>query len=148
MSIHDRDYILRMVRRMVEMLGRVLGLARPQPEEARRLLDETGQTIFGPLYRTLRDSDAQTAAMLVSDPEKRWALAALLEQEAAVFDAEGDARRAARRRRTAAEILLDLAAAPAGLSDEAAVTLRAVLPHIDTSRLSEERRRALSRFEA
>lgn len=146
MSIHDRDYILRMVRRMVEMLGRVLGVARPQPEEARRVIDETGQSIFGPLYRTLRDADALTAAALVSDPEKRWALAALLVEESNVLHDEGDARGAARKARTAAEILLDLAAAPTGLTDPAKETLAAALPRIDPARLSEERRRALARL--
>jgi hypothetical protein len=146
MSIHDRDYILRMVRRMVEMLGRVLGLERPQPEEARRVIDETGQSIFGPLYRTLRDADALTAAALVSDPEKRWAVAALLIEESKVLLAEGDARRSARKVRTAAEILLDLAAAPQGLADQVKETLTAIAPRIDPARLSEDRRRALARL--
>ena len=50
--------ILRMIRQMVEMVGRMLGLARQGPEEARRTLDETGQTLFGPLFGTLRDAVA------------------------------------------------------------------------------------------
>ena len=146
MSIHDRDYILRMIRQMVELVGRMLGIARQGPEEARRTIDETGQSIFGPLYRTLRDADAQTAAALVMDREKLWALAALLHEEAKLIEGEGGGRRAQRRHRTAAEILLDLAAAPEGLTDHARETLRAVARRIDPARLSEERRRTLDRL--
>jgi hypothetical protein len=146
MSIHDRDYILRMIRQMVELLGRAVGRERPPPDEARRAIDDTAQSIFGPLYRTLRDVDAQTAASLVSDPEKRWALAALFVEEAKLDEAGGEARRAQRRLRTAAELLLDLAASSQALSDHGLETLRAVAPRIEAARLSAERRATLDRL--
>jgi hypothetical protein len=146
MSIHDRDYILRTIRQMVEALGRLVGLPGAPPTEAQRTIDETGQSLFGPLYRTLRDADATTAAALVSDPEKRWALAALLFEEGRASELSGDGRAAQRRFRTAAELLLDLLA-PGSLPVHAAETLSAVAPRIDRARLSEARRRTLEAFE-
>lgn len=143
MSIHERDYVLRMIRRMIEALGRLFGQEQPRPDEARRVLDETGQLVLGPLYRTLRDSDARTASMLVSDPEKRWALAALLLEEAKLAATSGNLPRANVRARTAVEILLDLAAGPGGLSEHARATLDQALPRVDPARLSEARRRTL-----
>lgn len=146
MSIHDRDYLLRTIRRMVEMLGRLLGLPGARPAEVQRTIDETGQSLFGPLYRTLRDANATTAAALVSDPEKRWALAALLAEEARLAELEGDARAAQRRVRASAELLIDLAAA-GSLPAHGEETLCAVAPRVDRARLSDARRRALDEFE-
>lgn len=145
MSIHERDYVLRMIRRMLDMLGRAMGLERSRPEEAKRTIDETGQTLFGPLYRTLRDADAQTAATLVSDLDKRWALAALLFEEGKQRQAAGAPKGAQRDYRTAVEILLDLAATPAGLTEDGRATLREVAALLDVTRLSEDRRAALGR---
>lgn len=144
MSIHDRDYVLRMIRQMVEALGRMFGLRRP-PEETRRQIDETGQALFGPLYSTLRRADAKTAAMLVSDRDKRWALAALLVEESKVAEALGAPKRAQGQVRTAVEILLELDATGTGLPEHARETLRAAAERIDAAGLAEGERAALER---
>lgn len=144
MSIHDRDYVLRMIRQMVEALGRMFGLKKP-PEETRRQIDETGQTLFGPLYATLRRADAKTAATLVSDRDKRWALAALLLEESKVAEALGAPRRAQGDLRTAAELLLELDATGPGLPEHAQETLRAVAGRLDGTVLPDEQRDALGR---
>lgn len=143
MSIQDRDYILRMIRHMIDALERALGRDRSGPDDARRAIDEAAQNIFGPLYRTLRDVDAQTAAALVSDPEKRWALATLFVAEGKLLEEQADIRGARGRFRVAAEILLDLAASPQGLTEHARETLRGLEGRFDPTRLNAERARAL-----
>ncbi|MCI0570911.1 MAG: hypothetical protein L0Y66_09175 [Myxococcaceae bacterium] len=106
MSI-QKDYIERLIERLVAALAAILKLGKSQkPEEALQKLHEAGGELFGLEYRVLRMMDAASVARVLDLPEKVEAFAQLVAAEAEVLAQSGDTA-AADRCLTDALTLLD-----------------------------------------
>ncbi|HEU4403782.1 MAG TPA: hypothetical protein VFS43_00585 [Polyangiaceae bacterium] len=93
MSLHDKDYLLRSIRQLVNLVAALLGKKQPkQIEEARGAVGEAGRQSFGPLWSTLLAQGPDTALMLLGDRDKAEAFALLVEQKALVEEAAGNER--------------------------------------------------------
>ena len=108
MSITRRDYILRLIEQLAEMLGRIVGLRKSgKLEEAEKMVRAVGDGLLGS-SRTMIDSvDSSTAANLLGSREKIAAYAALTVEEAEIAEARGQTSKAAGRRRRALELYLE-----------------------------------------
>src|SRR5882672_5372340 len=99
----QKDYILRMAERLAELAGRILGLRRAgKLDEAKEAAEQAYGELLGLPPGLIDVVDAATLASLVGAPEKYEGVAAVLEADAEVLEARGDAKRAARRRELAA----------------------------------------------
>src|SRR4051812_3258058 len=113
MSIQERDYLLRMIRRLAEFIGRIVGARNAgKHDEALRLCRDATEQMFGPLGRTLAEVDAPTAATLLANREKIAAYAELTAEEAEVHALAGDERPARIARRRALELYLEATLLP------------------------------------
>lgn len=87
------DFLLRMIQRLAEVIGRALGLARNgKVDEAERALDEA-TTGFAGMRRSMLDRLAPDEVVHALGPEKSMAIAAILDAEAEI---RNDPSRAAR----------------------------------------------------
>ena len=102
----ERDYLMRAVRQVAQVLARVLGLRQQnKQEEADRELDELYRGLV-PFDRELLDLlDPQTLAAMLRDPDRIRAVCQLLTFEADEADRRGDPTRAERGRRRAQALL-------------------------------------------
>jgi hypothetical protein len=98
------DYILRMVRQVTEMIGRLVGLRQEQRfDEAEQTVTAALDGLFGPLSRTLDELTPASVVSLVAKDEKLRLYATLLRERALIANARGDfAGRDALARRAAA----------------------------------------------
>ncbi len=124
MALRQRDYILRMIEQLAEAMARIVGARKAGDlHQARQLLRETADGLFGPLCGMLEKVDAASAAMLLADGEKIRAYAALVVEEANILEQEGELGRAKSLRRRALDLYLEAVAKKATLreSDHAAM---------------------------
>ncbi len=91
---------MRLVEKIAELAAQILGLRKKgQLDEAAEVARQAYGDLFGLPEGLIDVVDAATLAGLVgAAPEKLRALAGLIDEEAAVLEARGDASRAARRR--------------------------------------------------
>ncbi len=145
MSIVERDYLLRMIQRFAEALGRILGARNAgKVDEALRLVRETNDQIFGPLARTLAAVDAATAATLLSSKEKISMYAELLAEEAELHALSGDERRARSGRRHALELYLEVVLVSDDVDAKVRAAIATLRSQVDEGRLPERYRTALA----
>jgi hypothetical protein len=102
-AVFRRDYIQRMVQQLAEALARIAGLrAQKDLDGAEREVAEAYRTLnVDPTFLSL---DARSLIAVVGDPDRLRMLARLLDEEAAVCEARGDAASARRKRALAAEL--------------------------------------------
>ena len=97
-----RDYILRMADRLAELAARILGLrSAGKLDEASQEAEQAYGELLDVPPGLIDVVDAATLASLVGAPEKLPGVADLLDADAEVLAARGDAVRAARRRELA-----------------------------------------------
>lgn len=75
----ERDYILRVVKQLAEVIARALKLALTDPVQARAALEAGARDALGVEPSTLMLVDAGSAAQVLGRPEKVLAFATLLE---------------------------------------------------------------------
>jgi hypothetical protein len=97
MAVYERDFIMRVLKQLVEALARALGLAKEgKVQEARVGLEETCLALLGMEYQTLALVDAATAAQLLGDPARVFVFARVV---VGLADVAREARDAAAERR-------------------------------------------------
>lgn len=93
MSLQDKDYLLRTIRQVINLVATLLGKKQPkQVEEARGAVGEAGRNCFGPLWATLLGQGPDTVLTLLGDRDKAELFATLVEQKALVEEAAGNER--------------------------------------------------------
>jgi hypothetical protein len=102
----ERDYFKRQIKQLVAGLARALGLAKQEHryDDALAAVKRTPSEWFGIEAEMLERVDARSVVMLLRDPEKIESYAWLLDEEASIHDARGDAPSAEAARRRAAAI--------------------------------------------
>ena len=99
----QRDVVLRWIEQIALVIRRILfGPGQPDLVLVRNHLDEAMQQLLGPLATLVPRLDPPSAAALLHDPERLQGLALLLELEAELLVAQGDAPAAATLRERAA----------------------------------------------
>lgn len=122
MAIVERDWVMRLVRQLAELLARVLRLIEQgRPDEAAAALEAACPSLLGVDYRPLLLVDSASAAALLGDPRKMAAFAQLLAADARVAAARPDEALARSRRQHALEMLLE--ARQRGALDESSAGL-------------------------
>jgi Flp pilus assembly protein TadD len=77
--LEERDYVMRAVKQLAEVIGRLLKLALVDPQRARAELDEAARSALGMEPSTLAFVDAHTAAVLLGRADKVVLFATVLE---------------------------------------------------------------------
>ncbi|EYF02549.1 hypothetical protein [Chondromyces apiculatus] len=135
MSVRQRDYILRMIDRLAQSIGRVIFARKAgKHEEAAMLLKETADGVFGPMRSMLDKLDATSAAMLLGSVEKVTAYALILSEDALNREAVRDPRAAAGHLR-ALEVYLEAARLTADLPPSVLGAIAALRDRVDLPRL-------------
>lgn len=140
-SFIERDFLMRAIKQMVELLARALKLGSQKKDEAMQLLEAGTHTLLGMDFRTLSLVDSNSAADLLGSVPRILIFAKLLEAMRQVAAAAGDEGLARSKAQHSAEMALEvLSRSPK--SPEALELLRTLAPAIDAS-LLPERLRAL-----
>jgi hypothetical protein len=107
------DYVIRMIREVVQALARLAGLRREgQFATAREELVRAKRSIGGDAVPMLDLVDVETAVHLLTDPRRALTYAQLLDEESALERAAANEPRAAWARERAVAIARLLAARP------------------------------------
>ncbi|HEU4884099.1 MAG TPA: hypothetical protein VFT45_17690 [Longimicrobium sp.] len=108
-SSEKRDYILRMIAQMRQMVEALMGKVRDNENAAELLAQarESLATLLGPMADVVQRLDSATAAQMVNDPLVLAAWAEVTAAEAEVHRAAGDAASADALRRRALELALE-----------------------------------------
>jgi hypothetical protein len=77
--LEERDYLIRQVKRLAELIARVLKLALTDPPKARAELDTAARITLGMEPSTLSFVDAASAAQLLGRADKVALFATILE---------------------------------------------------------------------
>ncbi len=144
MGILERDYVMRLVKQVVDLLALALGLKKAGKfDEAIQVLENGCLSLLGMPYSALALVDSKSAADLLGQPARVVAFGRLLEERASVEEAKGDLLAAASRRLHATEIYLEaLTRAPA--QHDAQEGLARLRPLIDVARLKDRYATALA----
>lgn len=115
------DYIIRLIRQLVEALARIAGFRKRGEYE--RAMQEVGRAWdeLGVPRELLLATDRDTAVSLVREPAKARVAAQLLAEEAYVMHAKGDPLNAAALRRRAIELLVHARDTEPAADDDAAI---------------------------
>ncbi|HEX6373347.1 MAG TPA: hypothetical protein VF006_30770 [Longimicrobium sp.] len=108
-SSEKRDYILRMIAQIRQMVEAVMGKVR-QNESAAELLAQARESLsglLGPMADVVQRLDSASAAQMVNDPDVLGAWANVVAAEAEVHRAAGDAATAGALSRRALELALE-----------------------------------------
>ena len=144
MSLYQRDFILRLIESVAATLRRV----RKRRDDgdlagARAEIVATMTEVLGPSAAMVPMVDAQTAANLVSDPQRVALYCQLLEADADLLDGLGHTPSGSRMRTRALELLLELVLRRAQLPDETIAQLGALVPRVDAAALGSRYHTAL-----
>lgn len=113
--MYEDDYILRVVRRIGQLLAAMLGaVAAGKNEDAEQALEEGYDLTLGPHRSMLDLMDGETLARLIDDPRRIAGLADLCEAEATLRTRQGHTQLAALRARQAAGLRAFVAAQEQG----------------------------------
>lgn len=136
MSLHQRDYILRMIERIAALLARVLK-RRTEGDfaGARRDIAEGMTDVLGPAGAMVRMVDPATAANLLGDADRITMYARLLEADAELQEALGDQPGASRTRCRALEVMLELVLRHVERSDAMTALTTALAARVDRATL-------------
>lgn len=108
-SSEKRDYILRMIAQIRQMVEALMGKVR-QNEDAAELLAQARESLsalLGPMSDVVQRLDSASAAQMVNDPDILAAWAHVVAAEAEVHRAAGDAPAADALARRALELALE-----------------------------------------
>ncbi len=124
MGLVERDYVMRLVKQLAELLARALKLrAAKKDDEAVELIEAGCLTLLGIDWKTLAWADSASAAQLLREPEKIRAFAALLEQRARIHQSAGEAPQARSKFQHAFELYREAGDAAQPLTELFDVTL-------------------------
>lgn len=106
--MYERDYIMRMIRQMMDVLLRLLKLKKEEDyDRALDYINGVYDDLFGIDASLLRAMDSATAARLLGHQEKIKALAKLCKEEAELYRLKGDAVQSKAASRRALELFLE-----------------------------------------
>ena len=77
--LEERDYVMRAVKQLAELIARILKLALTDPAKARAELDDAARAALGMEPSTLAFVDAASAAQLLGRADKVTLFATILE---------------------------------------------------------------------
>lgn len=101
----DRDFVMRIVRQLAELLARALKLKREKKfDEAAQTIEGGCGDLLGFDFGALALVDSASSAQLLAEPARIRAFARLLEELAEVHRAAGDVAKARARGKHAAEM--------------------------------------------
>lgn len=116
MGVHQRDYILRLIERIAAVLARAMRRKNEgDAAGARADIAQATTDLFGPAGPMVAFVDVRTAVNLLSDPERVWLYARLLDADAELQDALGLDSHATRVR--ARELMREVIARGGALPD-------------------------------
>lgn len=117
MGVHQRDYILRLIERIAAVLARAMRRKNEgDAAGARADLAQATTDLLGPAGQMVPYVDVRTAVDLLSDAERVWLYARLLDADADLQDSLGlDSQRTRRR---AIELMREVIARGGALPDE------------------------------
>lgn len=126
MGVHQRDYILRLIERIAAVLARAMRRKNEgDAAGARGDLAQATTDLLGPAGQMVPYVDVRTAVDLLSDAERVWLYARILDADADLQDSLGvDSQRTRRR---ALELMRELLARGGELPD----TLRAFAAELE-----------------
>lgn len=105
MGLVERDYVMRLVKQIAELLARALKLQLAKKhDEAAEVLESGCLSLFGMDWKTLAWADSASAADLLKDPMKVKLFASLVEERAKIHDAAGEPADAASKFQHAYEL--------------------------------------------
>lgn len=92
MGLVERDYVMRMVKQIAELLARAMGLkGQKKDQEAAEVLEAGCLELLGIDWKTLAWSDSASAAQLLREPVKIRMFAQLMEHRAQFHEDAGQA---------------------------------------------------------
>lgn len=148
-SSTEKDYILRMIQQVMQMVARLMG--RKKDGDLQGALDEaraaTGQ-LLGPMADVAPRVDSVTAGHMVGDPDVLAAWARVVAEEADVHRLMGDAAGAAARERRALELALEAFLRFVKPTPEVLALIGELRPLVDASALDPRHRDALASLPA
>lgn len=137
MALVERDWVMRIVKQLVELLARALKL------KTEKRFDEAAQTIEGGCaellgldFKALALVDSASAAQLLGEVARIRVFARLLEELADVYRLDGDEARARARARHALEMYLEALIRKRDDGESLAGVAR-LEPHVDRSMLGD-----------
>jgi len=106
--IVEKDFIVRLIKQMAEVLARALGLARKgQHDEAIAVLESSCPSLLGMDYAPLAMCDSASAAGILREPARVKNFARLLATAAEVYELKGDASAARSKWQHALEMFIE-----------------------------------------
>src|SRR5262245_40995502 len=147
MSLHRRDYLLRQIEQLAEVLGAIVGLrVAGRYDEALQLVQQTTEGLLGPLASMVDRLDSASAARLLGGADRIGGYASLVAERAEVDEARGQGARAASGRRRALELYLEAVCAAPERSPMVDAAIEALRTKVDEAKLSPDHRRQLARI--
>lgn len=135
-SLFERDFLMRAVKQMVELLARALKLGTAKKDEAAALLESGALTLLGIEFRTLSLVDSSSAADLLGTAPRIFIFAKLLDGMRQVAEAANDVPEARTRAQHACEMVLELLKRYPK-HEEAKVLLAQLVAHVDAELLPQ-----------
>lgn len=138
--IVEKDFIVRLIRQLAEVLARALGLARKgQFDEAVAVLESSCPALLGMDYAPLALVDSASAAAILREPERVKTFARLLATAAEIYELKGDAPAARSKWQHALEVYFEAARLRPD-DEEAAEQIRALAKKVPPDLLPERYR--------
>ncbi len=95
MGLVERDFLMRLVKQLAEVLARAMKLKLGKKhEEAAEVIESGCLTLLGIDWQTLAWVDSKSAAQLLQTPARIHAFATLLENHGLLSEDKGDAAKA------------------------------------------------------
>ncbi len=106
--LHEKDFILREIERIVAAIARILQLKQHDDlDGALEVIQHSYTELFGPLGEFLAQADVPTVTQLITDPVQLAGLARLLRVEANVRESAGDSTAADTIKRRSLELAVE-----------------------------------------
>ncbi len=143
--LHERDWLMRVVKQVVELIARALKLAdEKKKDEAVATLEAACGTALGMDFASLAFVDSASAAALLREPVKVRGFALLLEALGRVHEKCGDEAKARSKYQHALELACEALALREG-DEEAAALVRRVVSQVDVGLVPERYRARITR---
>lgn len=144
-SLFERDFLMRAIKQLIELLARALKLGAQKKDEAVQLLESGALTLLGIEFRTLSLVDSSSAADLLGSAHRIYLFARLLDGMREVAEGANDVAQARSKAQHACEMTLELLKRhPKHV--EAKELLAQLLPHVDAELLPERLRAMLDQL--
>jgi hypothetical protein len=136
-ALVERDFVMRIVKQLAELLARALKLKREQRyDEAAQTLEGGCADLLGLDFAALALVDSASCAQLLGEPLRIRTFAALLEELAEVHRLDGDEAKARARSRHAFEMYCEVLARKSD-DAESLAGLERLRPRVDTAALPQ-----------